>query len=41
MDEFRKIAAEMIGSSKEYGQAFDINTAYKALKGALNRSKNS
>lgn len=41
MDEFRKIAAELIGSSKEYNQAFDINTAYKALKGALNRTKNN
>ena len=30
----------MIGGSKEYRQAFDINTAYKALKGALGRSNN-
>jgi hypothetical protein len=31
------VAAELLGGEKDYARAFDINTAYKALKNVVSR----
>lgn len=38
--EFKKVAAELLGDQRNYKQAFDINTAYKALRSVVSRVRN-
>ena len=37
-EEFHKVAANLLSSTKEYKKSFDIHTSYKALKKAVERA---